>query len=101
VASGLLRVKLPNAKTEITLFVLDKPSIGGYSGAPVFLLPWPYADSAMLKMIDMASPDARPKCVGIVSGTISDETGGKLAAIVPSVFAIRMIVEESQKQPPR
>jgi hypothetical protein len=100
-ASGLLRVKQPSANTEATFFVLDKPSIGGYSGAPVFLMPWPYADSAMLSMIDSASPEARPKCVGIVSGTISDDTGGKLAAIVPSVFAVRMIVEELQKPLPK
>ena len=99
-ASGLLRVKPPGARAEVTLFVLDKPSIGGYSGAPVFLMPWPFADSASLNMIDMASPDAKPKCVGIVSGTISDDTGGKLAAIVPSVFAVQMIAEMLLKQFP-
>lgn len=92
-ASGLLRVKQPNANIEATFFVLDKPSIGGYSGAPVFLMPWPYADSAALSMIDRASPEANPKCVGIVSGTISDETGGKLALIVPSAYAVKLIKE--------
>jgi hypothetical protein len=88
-----LRAKQPNANTEATFFVLDKPSIGGYSGAPVFLMPWPYADSAALSMIDKASPEASPKCVGIVSGTISDDTGGKLAAIVPSAYAVKLIRE--------
>jgi len=61
-------------------------------------MPWPYSDSAALTMIDRASPEAKPKCVGIVSGTISDETGGKLAAIVPSAFAVQMIIEEAKKQ---
>ena len=90
-ASGLLRMKRFDTNTEATFFVLDKPSIGGYSGAPVFLMPWPYADSASLKFIDMASPDAQPKCVGIVHGTLSDDTGGKLAAIVPSAYVVKMI----------
>jgi hypothetical protein len=100
-ASGLLRMKRFDTNTEATFFVLDKPSIGGYSGAPVFLMPWPYADSASLKFMDRASPDAQPKCVGIVHGTLSDNTGGKLAAIVPVVFAVRMIIEESLKSPPK
>jgi hypothetical protein len=92
-ASGLLRLKRPDTNTEATFFVIDRPSIGGYSGAPVFLMPWPYSDDAMLKLVPRDSPDGKPKCFGIVSGTIGDDTGGKLAAIIPSVFAVRMMLE--------
>jgi hypothetical protein len=91
-----LRLKRPDTNTEGTFFVLDKPSIGGYSGAPVFAMPWPLAAGAALGFVSSGSPDAIPKCVGIVSGTISDETGGKLALIVPSVFAVRMIIEDNR-----
>ena len=50
-ASGLVRVKLDYMNTEATFFVLDKPSIGGYSGAPVFLMPWPVASGAALSYL--------------------------------------------------
>jgi hypothetical protein len=100
-ASGLLRLNRLDTNTEATFFVLDKPSIGGYSGAPIYLMPWPYSDSASLKFIDRASPEAKPKCVGIVHGTTGDNTGGKLAVIVPSVFVVKLIreIEESGQVP--
>jgi S1-C subfamily serine protease len=97
-ASGLLRLKRPDTKTEATFFVLDKPSIGGYSGAPVFLMPYAYSGGPWMAMPSVGSPEARPKCVGVVSGTISDDTGGKLAAIVPSVFVVRMIKEIEEQE---
>ncbi|MFZ3138893.1 MAG: serine protease [Thermodesulfovibrionales bacterium] len=95
-ASGLLRIPRFDTHKESTFFILDKPSIGGYSGAPVYLMPWPYSDSAALTMPKSSTP---PKCVGLVHGTISDDTGGKLAAIVPSAFIVQTIkdVEGSGK----
>lgn len=47
------------------------------------------------------SPDAEPKCVGVVSLTISDKTGGKLAGIVPSCFFVRMMIDELLRSVPR
>lgn len=82
-ASGLLRIPRADTKKEATFFVLDKPSIGGFSGGPVYLLPAPYSSGGALVFTDVSAP---PKIVGLVHGTISDNTGGKLAAIVPSKF---------------
>ncbi|MDH4081268.1 MAG: serine protease [Nitrospira sp.] len=82
-ASGLLRILRADNKKEATFFLLDKPSIGGFSGGPVYLLSAPYASGGALVFTDVSAP---PKVVGLVHGTISDNTGGKLAAIVPSRF---------------
>jgi len=73
---------------EQTFFLLDKPSIGGFSGAPVFLMPWPFTDSPALTMPNI---DTKASVVGLVKGTISDETGGKLALIVPMHFVYQTI----------
>ncbi len=95
-ASGLLRMNRFDTDTEATFFVLDKPSIGGYSGAPVYLMPWPYSDGPGLTFPEVGSPEANPKCVGLVHGTKGDNTGGKLAVIVPSIYIVNTIkkVEE-------
>ncbi len=87
-ASGLVRIKPDSLEPEQTFFLLDKPSIGGFSGAPVFLMPWPYSDSPALTMPEYGT---RAQCVGIVKGTISDDTGGKLAAIVPVYYVLETI----------
>jgi S1-C subfamily serine protease len=88
-ASGLLRIPRADTKKEATFFLLDKPSIGGFSGGPVYLLPAPYASGGALVFSDVSAP---PKVVGLVHGTISDNTGGKLAAIVPSRFIHETII---------
>jgi Trypsin-like peptidase domain len=80
-ASGLVRIARADTKHEATFFVLDKPSIGGFSGAPVFLTPGPFDSGGNLVL----QPSLRT-VVGLVHGTISDNTGGKLAAVVPSKF---------------
>ncbi len=86
-ASGLVRIQPPN-EPEQTFFLLDKPSIGGFSGAPVFLMPWPFTDSPALNMPNI---DEKASIVGLVKGTISDETGGKLALIVPIHYVLQTI----------
>ena len=40
-ASGLVQIRINKFDPEQTFFLLDKPSIGGFSGSPVFLMPWP------------------------------------------------------------
>jgi len=90
-ASGLLKLNRFDTNTEASFFVLDKPSIGGFSGAPVFLMPWPYSDGPRLTLPNVGSPAANPKCVGLVHGTKGDNTGGKLAVIVPSYCIVELI----------
>ena len=60
-------------------FILENPSVGGYSGGPVFDLG--YIVSAL-----MTQRKERTVCYGIMHGTIADETGGKMAAVTPSHY---------------
>ena len=87
-ASGLLRLNRFDNKKEATFFVLDKPSIGGFSGAPVYLMPGAYFNGAVMVMPSISTP---AKCIGLVHGTLSDNTGGKLAAVVPAAFIVQTI----------
>lgn len=89
-ASGLLRYPRFDTKKEATFFVLDKPSIGGFSGGPVFLTPGPFASGGAMVFTELP---AQTVVVGLVHGTFSDNTGGKLAAIVPSKFIRDTIME--------
>lgn len=59
--------------------VLELPSVGGYSGGPLFDLGY---------MISGMMTQAKENTIlhGIVHGTISDPTGGKLAAITPCKY---------------
>ncbi len=62
-----------------TLFLLQDPSVQGYSGAPVFDLAEP------LRTASLYAPAGRPvTCLGVVSGTLADNTGGKMGAVVPT-----------------
>src|SRR5436309_12687982 len=53
---------------------LTGPSIGGFSGAPVFLLPQPFFTEGKFSIPGSNNPAI---CVGLVHGTLSDSTGGK------------------------
>jgi trypsin-like peptidase len=79
-ASGLLRLMRPDTKREATFFVLDRPSIGGFSGGPVFMPPTPMYRDGSFQIPGKGNPTF---CVGLVSLTIGD-TGGTLAAVVPA-----------------
>lgn len=79
-ASDLVIAPGGNFPEPVRYYFLDSPGIGGYSGAPVFHVPGQFSRGNMLVFRkDFA-------CVGLVHGTLSDETGGKLAAIVPAKF---------------
>jgi len=94
-ASGLLRVPRGDTKKEATFFVLDKPSIGGFSGAPVFQMPGPFASDGALVFQELP---ARTIVVGLVHGTMSDNTGGKLALIIPSKFIRDTILQADRAE---
>jgi hypothetical protein len=82
-ASGLVTLRRPDTHTPAVFFLLDSPSIEGFSGAPLFQLPAPYSSSTG-KMI-FFDPGTPVLCVGVIHGTLSDSTGGKMAAVIPSV----------------
>ena len=86
-ASGLLSLLRFDTQTWAVFFLLDSPSVGGFSGAPVFDLPGVFSSGGVL------IEDEDLKCVGVVHGTISDDTGGKMAAVHPA----ELILETLQK----
>ena len=87
-ASGLTRLPRFDNGIETILFMIDRPTIGGYSGAPIFQLPSAHSNSNFIMSIEAGG---QPKIVGIVHGTMSDVTGGKLGALTPSRYIIETI----------
>lgn len=86
-ASALFRHARFDNNIEASFFILDDPSVAGFSGAPVFKLP-------SVKVGAMSSGQGAFECVGIVHGTFNDPTGGKFAAILPAFYiaeTIRMV----------
>jgi Trypsin-like peptidase domain len=80
-ASGLLTLQRADTHTSANFYLLADPSVGGYSGAPVFMLSAPFVTG---QSIGFGPPVGF--CMGLVHGTVSDGTGGKLAAIVPVAY---------------
>lgn len=91
-SSGLLRLRRFDNRKEATFFLLSDPSVGGYSGAPIFELPGTYTKGQSLVF------SSSFRCWGLVHGTISDETGGKFAAITPAAFIVQLIQRELKKE---
>jgi hypothetical protein len=93
-ASGLVTLPRFDTHTLATFYLLDSPSIGGFSGAPVFLFPFPYGKSSgALAFPIPGAPTSEPRCIGLIHGTISDDTGGKMAAVTPSVYIVETIAK--------
>ena len=89
-ASGLLRLLSPAIKREAIFYVLDKPSIGSFSGGPAILLSTPYfKDGSQI----IPGPDNPPLFVGLVHGLVADKNGNGLALIVPSKFIADVILK--------
>ena len=72
-----------------TFFLLQDPSVGGFSGGPLFQSGDPRVVVAGESQIGVASGGA--KIWGFVSATYSDETGGKMCRITPAAFAVDLI----------
>ena len=92
-ASSLLRYNYTRSgkKIETTFLILDDPSVQGFSGGPVYAL-------SEVSLGGIAFGTGQFACVGLVHGTLPDNTGGKFAAIVPSYFIIQTIESfESRK----
>lgn len=79
---------LPRADTHMSedFFLVDSPTIEGYSGAPVFAfpsdIPFGHGEIRLGKL---------QYCAGLVHGTLSDKTGGKLGAIVPGKYVLEVL----------
>ena len=84
-SSNLFTYKRADKAIETTFFVLEDPSVQGYSGAPVYTLTQKDLGGGITIQGGLFS------CIGLVHGTIRDDTGGKLALIVPSYFIVETI----------
>lgn len=84
-SSGLITLPRFDNQKLATFILLENPSIGGYSGGPVFDLG--KIETGNIEMIKGTGTI----CYGIIHGTISDETGGKIAAITPSFYLFEML----------
>lgn len=87
-ASGLLEIPRADNRAMATFFVIQDPSIGGFSGAPLFDTRMPYSKVNVGILVEMG---LEPRVLGLVHGTISDNTGGKLGAIVPAFLIIEAL----------
>jgi len=83
-ASNLFQYKRFDKNIETTFLILDDPSVQGFSGAPVYAL-------SEVSLGGIAFGTGRFACIGLVHGTLPDNTGGKFAAIVPAYFIIQTI----------
>lgn len=79
VASPVITLPRFDNNIQSDFIILELPVIGGYSGGPTFDLGY---------VISGAMTTTKEKTIlhGIVHGTISDQTGGKLAAITPCKY---------------
>ena len=83
-ASGLLSMKRFDIPIDTEFFMLQNASTGGYSGAPVI-------DVSRYVLGAVTTTGEGTKIYGLVHGTISDDTGGKLAAVVPVRFVVETL----------
>ncbi len=89
--SGLLTLPRLDTQQPQVFFLLDNPSIGGFSGGPVLELPGVFLGQTEVKH----NPDL--KWVGVIHGTTGDNTGGKLAVITPAALVRELL--EAEKSP--
>lgn len=81
-SSGLTRYPVSETRQEATFFFIDKPSLYGFSGAPVF-----------------QGLTGEVQLVGLVYGTVSDTLGGQFSAVVPSAFIAETLEAASRSKP--
>ena len=84
-SSGFVTLNRADTHTPSEFFCLENPSVGGYSGCPVFDLG--YSTNGLMTMTK-----EKTWCHGIMHGTMSDNTGGKIAMVTPA-FYLRDIIE--------
>lgn len=80
VASGMLN------DGKSLFFLLQDPSVSGYSGGPV-------VESGDPRVLGQAFVTGGTRCWGFVAATFGDESGGKMCKVVPSFYAVGLVRE--------
>lgn len=83
-ASSLFTYQRSDKNIQTTFFILEDPSVQGFSGTPVYAM-------SEVRIGGIGLGGGRFACIGLVHGTLKDNTGGKFAAIVPAYFIIQLI----------
>ena len=78
-SSSILTLNRFDTHTPSDFFCLENPSVGGYSGGPVF-------DLGYQIMGALTTQKEKTIMHGIVHGTMTDDTGGKIALITPMYY---------------
>lgn len=81
IASKLTSIDKPNIPNDLHYYLLDQALSQGYSGAPVF-----YIEDIMSRVMIGNQPMKGGEILhllGVQSGAISDQTGGKISMVVP------------------
>lgn len=78
-SSSLIELERFDNKVKTIFFLLDDPSVSGFSGGPVFELPQEIGSGKDQIFVQVN------RIVGLVHGSISNKAGG-FAAIVPSIY---------------
>jgi hypothetical protein len=80
-SSSLINIKLENMPKSFLCYLLENPSMAGFSGGPVFV---------GVKDRTTISLD-KTLIIGIVTGTTYDKTGGKFAIITPAFHLLDLV----------
>ncbi len=83
-SSGLISLSRFDNGKPCTFIIMENPGVGGYSGGPVI-------DISIYQNMGMTMTGEGTLVHGILHGTISDQTGGKLAAVTPSYYLFDLI----------
>jgi hypothetical protein len=83
-ASGFITFAESKEGPVQTFFLLENPSIDGFSGSPCF-------DISIYQVGNTTSTGSGTKCYGLIHSTLIDVTGGKMAAVVPSFQIVELI----------
>ena len=78
-SSGFFRYPRFDTKQECIFFCLENPSVGGYSGGPILNLG--YSTNGVFEI-----KKEKTLCLGIMHGTMCDDTGGKIAMVTPAFY---------------
>lgn len=83
-SSSIVNFPRSDSFVNSDFFLLENPSVGGYSGCPVF-------DLGVVINGGMVTTKSEAVCHGIMHGTLSDRSGGKLAIVTPAYYLTQII----------
>ncbi len=78
-SSAILTLPRADTSSMSDFFCMENPACGGYSGGPVM-------DLSYFQRECVTMTGGGTKCHGIIHGTISDQTGGKIALVTPCFY---------------